>query len=129
MFCDFAKFSDEIEKVSQELSNIAKETEDKIKNEISKAKIEFISKQENFKLEMQRLENEVSMRILENEKISMKCSLLESELERFRKGNVTMDEFHTSKLLVLEKNLESTFQKLVREIFHYLVSTYKPFFS
>lgn len=106
-------FSDEIEKVSKELVDIMKETEGKINHEVAMVKKECAKKEESFQTEIRKLEKEISLKLLENEKNSTKCSLLDHELERFRKGNITMDDMHTSKLLLLEKNLESTFQKLV----------------
>lgn len=93
-----------------------KETEEKIQNEVAIVKTEFGTIQEKLQTNLKNLENEISLKNLEIEKFSTKCSLLESELDRFRKGNITMDDMHTSKLFVLEKNLESTFQKLVRKI-------------
>lgn len=110
-------FLDEIEKVSQELADIVKETEEKVKNEAYKLKTEHEKKQEIFQVELKKFENEIAVKNLEIEKHSTKCSLLENEMDRFRKGNITMDDMHTSKLLVLEKNLESTFQKLVSRVF------------
>lgn len=106
-------FLDEIEKVNQELADIVKETEEKIRNEVSKVKLMYTKKQDNLLEDLKNLENEISMKNLDIEKFSMKCSLLENELDRFKKGNISMDDMHTSKLLVLEKNMESTFQKLV----------------
>lgn len=90
-----------------------KETEEKIKSEVAQIKIEYTKKVESLQVELKKVESEVLMKNLEIEKYSTKCSLLENELDRFKKGNFTIDDMHTSKLLVLEKNLESTFQKLV----------------
>lgn len=101
------------------MADIVKETEEKIRNEISKVKFEYTEKQDDLRAELKNLESEISTKNLEIEKLSMKCSLLENELDRFRKGNISMDDIHSSKLLVLEKNMETTFQKLVSNKYYF----------
>ncbi|ENN76666.1 hypothetical protein YQE_06845, partial [Dendroctonus ponderosae] len=49
----------------------------------------------------------------EIEALNKKRILLESELERIHRGHCSNEESDINKLLVLEKNLESTFQKLL----------------
>lgn len=105
---------DEIQKLNDTLQDIVRETEDKIKNEVNTLKIEYNFKYERLLKDLKITEEEIKSKSLEIEKYSTKCKLLENEIEKFQKGIFNIDDSRTSKLLVLEKNLESTFQKLVR---------------
>lgn len=104
---------DEIQKLNETLQDIVEETEEKIKNEVNKLKIEYNFKQEQLSKDLKIAEEEIKAKFLEIEKYSTKCKLLENEIEKFQRGIFNIDENRTSKLLILEKNLESTFQKLV----------------
>lgn len=104
---------DEIQKLNETLQDIVEETEEKIKNEVNKLKIEYNFKQEQLSKDLKIAEEEIKAKFLEIEKYSTKCKLLENEIEKFQRGIFNIDENRISKLLILEKNLESTFQKLV----------------
>ncbi|XP_018565268.1 uncharacterized protein PFB0765w-like [Anoplophora glabripennis] len=104
---------DETQKLNETLQDIVRETENKIKNEVNKLKIEHNFKQEQLLKDLKVAEEEIKTKSLEIEKYTTKCKLLENEIEKFQRGIFNIDESRTSKLLVLEKNLESTFQKLL----------------
>ncbi|XP_066247069.1 sodium channel and clathrin linker 1-like [Euwallacea similis] len=107
------KVKEENEKLVQEMTEIIKESHEKIKSESDKARSEFSDKQKAFLDDLARAHNEIKNKTSELEAATKKCALLENEIERMHKGHCNIDESDMNKLLVLEKNLESTFQKLL----------------
>ncbi|KAJ8984432.1 hypothetical protein NQ317_012495 [Molorchus minor] len=103
----------DMEQINKEMEIIIKETEDKIKHEVAKTKFEYNLKCEQFLKDLKAAHDEISTKQLEIEKYTTKCMLLEKEIEKIQKGTLNIDESRTSKLLILEKNLEQTFQKLL----------------
>lgn len=89
------------------------EAAEKIKSETGKTREECDLKIKEVQKVTKKLKEELNAKNIELEKCIREGKLLEEELERIRKGNICIDESNTSKLLILEKNLESTFQKLV----------------
>ncbi|XP_066150235.1 sodium channel and clathrin linker 1-like isoform X2 [Euwallacea fornicatus] len=107
------KVKEENEKLVQEMMEIVKESHEKIKSENDKVRNEFSDKQKVFLDDLATAHNEIKNKISELEAATKKCALLENEIERMHKGHCNIDESGMNKLLVLEKNLESTFQKLL----------------
>lgn len=106
-------FSEENEKLIQEMTEIVNECKEKIKHETNRITAEHNKKQKALLEEMSRGHNEIKNKSSEIEALNKKCGLLEAEIERMHKGHCIIEESDINKLLVLEKNLESTFQKLV----------------
>ncbi|GLV36091.1 hypothetical protein CBL_01855 [Carabus blaptoides fortunei] len=107
------KAKDEVTELSNSLAQLIKEADEKIKNEV-----EVIKKQYNENLrrlldDINELKMESNSKNLELQKVTRGCKILEEEISRRNQGSVLMDDSNTSKLLVLEKNLESSFQKLL----------------
>jgi len=100
-------------KMSDILSEVIEETNSKLKQELEQSKQHYSDKLNKIKKDMKNVLQDLETKGNELEKHRNMSKVLEEEVERLRKGNINFDESHTSKLLVLEKNLESTFQKLV----------------
>ena len=99
--------------MSDILSEVIEETNSKLKQELEQSKQHYSDKLNKIKKDMKNVLQDLETKGNELEKHRNMSKVLEEEVERLRKGNINFDESHTSKLLVLEKNLESTFQKLV----------------
>lgn len=111
------KAKEEVTELSNSLAQIIKEADEKIKNEV-----EIIKKQYNENLkklldDIKELKTELNSKNFELQKVTRECKMLEEEISRRKQGNILMDDSNTSKLIVLEKNLESSFQKLVIILF------------
>lgn len=89
------------------------ETSDKVKNEVEMIEAKYKIKFHNVSLELDDVKEKLTSKNNEILKYKRECKILEEQLERINKGCINIDESKTSKLLILEKNLESTFQKLV----------------
>ncbi|RZC36122.1 sodium channel and clathrin linker 1-like, partial [Asbolus verrucosus] len=96
---------EEIVRLSTSLAEVINETDVKVKT---------IKNEHDQKLD--KVLNDLKESQEEVKNYSKKCTFLEEEIERLHKGQVYIDESSTSKLLMLEKNLENTFQKLVSEL-------------
>lgn len=93
------------------LFEAVQEAEAKTRAEINQIKTESQAKCNNLQQELVKAKDEIQSKNFEIEKQSFKQEALQKEIEVLQKGrNVESD---MSKLLVLEKHLESTFQKLV----------------
>lgn len=104
---------EENEKLVQEMTEIVKESQEKITSETNKIKAELNERQRAILEELSQAHNEIKIKTNELQAAKDKSALLEHEIERIHKGHCSIDESEINKLLVLEKNLESTFQKLV----------------
>lgn len=104
---------EENEKLVQEMTEIVKESHEKITSETNKIKAELNERQRAILEELSQAHNEIKIKTSELQAAKDKSALLEKEIERMHKGHCSIDENEINKLLVLEKNLESTFQKLV----------------
>lgn len=104
---------EENEKLVQEMTEIVKESQEKITSETNKTKAELNERQRAILEELSQAHNEIKIKTSELQAAKDKSALLEKEIERMHKGHCSIDESEINKLLVLEKNLESTFQKLV----------------
>nr|CAH7767584.1 unnamed protein product [Callosobruchus chinensis] len=104
---------DQIQKINQDIDDIVRDTECKIKIEVANVTAQYDKKCQELGDMLRASQEELKMKSLEIEKYQTKCELFESELDKFRKGNYDFSDSNASKLLILEKNLESTFQKLL----------------
>lgn len=104
---------EENEKLVQEMTEIVKESQEKITSETNKIKAELNERQRAVLEELSQAHHEIKIKTNELQAAKDKSALLEHEIERIHKGHCSIDESEINKLLVLEKNLESTFQKLV----------------
>ncbi|CAH1956910.1 unnamed protein product [Acanthoscelides obtectus] len=104
---------DQMQKINQDIDDIVKDTEFKIKVEVANVKSQYDKRCQELEDMLRTAQEELRIKSLEIEKYQTKCELFESELDKFRKGNYDFSESNGSKLLILEKNLESTFQKLL----------------
>lgn len=95
------------------MTEIVKETQEKITSETNKIKAELNERQTVILDDLAKAHNEIKIKTSELQAAKDKSALLENEIERMHKGHCSIDESEINKLLVLEKNLESTFQKLV----------------
>nr|XP_023016021.1 hyaluronan-mediated motility receptor-like [Leptinotarsa decemlineata] len=102
-----------IEKINEDMKNIMKEMEEKVTNQVEAVKLEYNKRYEVLMAKYNTALEDLKVKSLEIEKFSAKCSFLENEMEKFRRGDVTIQDTNISKLLILEKNLETTFQKLL----------------
>nr|CAI5847178.1 unnamed protein product [Callosobruchus analis] len=104
---------EQIQKINQDIDDIVRNTENKIKMEVASVTAQCDKKCQELGEMLRMAQEELRMKSLEIEKYQTKCELFESELDKFRKGNYDFSDSNASKLLILEKNLESTFQKLL----------------
>lgn len=107
------KLIEENEKLVQEMTEIVKESQEKITTETNKIKADLTERQRAILEDLSKAHNEIKIKTNELQAAKDKSALLENEIERMHKGHCSIDENEINKLLVLEKNLESTFQKLV----------------
>lgn len=101
-------------KLKKIMSEMVNEMEEKVKNEVELIDTKYNIKFKKAKMDVDNLKEELTTKNDEINKYKKELKTLEEDLQRISKGNITIDESNTSKLLILEKNLESTFQKLVR---------------
>ncbi|VEN38104.1 unnamed protein product [Callosobruchus maculatus] len=104
---------EQIQKINQDIDDIVRDTENKIRIEVATVTVACDKKCQELGDTLRTAQEELKMKSLEIEKYQTKCELFESELDKFRKGNYDFSDSNASKLLILEKNLESTFQKLL----------------
>ncbi|XP_050299162.1 sodium channel and clathrin linker 1-like isoform X2 [Anthonomus grandis grandis] len=104
---------EENEKLVQEMTEMIKECEVKIKKETIKITQEYEQKQKLLLEQLTHAQNGIQAKMCEIEGISKKCILLESEIERMHRGHCSIEERDINKMLILEKNMEATFQKLL----------------
>ncbi|XP_060530717.1 sodium channel and clathrin linker 1-like [Cylas formicarius] len=107
------EIAEENQKMVEQITEITKKYEERIKNETGIIKDECNRKLKELTEELAQTQNEVKRKSLEIENQAKNVILLEHEVQRLQAGNLSFNESNTSKLLVLEKNLEATFQKLL----------------
>ncbi|CAH0559965.1 unnamed protein product [Brassicogethes aeneus] len=107
------EYKSKILELNDLLNDYMKESQEKLLKETAEIRQEYNKKILEMEQELKDSQNDLKIKAFEIEKLSGKCSILECEIERVLKGNTHIDESGTSKLLVLEKNLETTFQKLL----------------
>ncbi|KAH1019245.1 hypothetical protein HUJ04_009090 [Dendroctonus ponderosae] len=108
-----SRIQEENEKLVKETTEIVQESQEKIQRETDRIKLEFGQKQKSLLDKLEQAQKESRNQSAEIEALNKKRILLESELERIHRGHCSNEESDINKLLVLEKNLESTFQKLL----------------
>ncbi|XP_044749847.1 desmoplakin-like [Coccinella septempunctata] len=106
---------DEMSKVSKSLLEAIENAELKLKSEVDQVKSDFNT---NLKTVLDDLKKAHSDSVVKQNEINTyakQCALLENEIERLqtKRGRTEEEEDGNSKLLILEKNLEKTFQKLL----------------
>lgn len=104
---------EEMAKLTKVMAEMVDETREKVKNEVELIETKYKLKLKKVHLDCDHLKEQIAEKSQEIFACKRNGKILEEELERFKKGNITLDESNTTKLLLLEKNLESTFQKLV----------------
>ncbi|KAB0799617.1 hypothetical protein PPYR_07497 [Photinus pyralis] len=104
---------EEAARISKILSELMDKADARLKNEVEAVQQVCDIKLKETQTSVGSLKEELNEKNLQLQKSTYDCKLLENEVEKAKKGNLFVDESHTSKLLVLEKNLESTFQKLL----------------
>lgn len=95
------------------MEEIVDGTKDKVKNEIEIIETKYLVKLKKVNIDVDSMKEELTLKCEEISQHKKEYKILEEEFERIKKGNINLDESSTTKLLILEKNLESTFQKLV----------------
>lgn len=105
-----------MDKLTKLMVDLVDETKEKVKNEIEINEAKYKIKLTKINLDLDSLKEDLALKNEELNKTKKEFKSLEDELNRIKKGNICIDDSNTSKLLILEKNLESTFQKLVREV-------------
>ncbi|KRT82709.1 hypothetical protein AMK59_3856, partial [Oryctes borbonicus] len=104
---------DEAIQLTKALSESVEEANKKAQTELDSAKKQYIEKAQKLKSDMRNLTEFLKQKDLELEKERNAAKVLEEKLDIVQRGNLSIETSSTSKLLLLEKNLESTFQKLV----------------
>ncbi|KAL3267128.1 hypothetical protein HHI36_011268 [Cryptolaemus montrouzieri] len=106
---------DEMAKVSKSLLDVIEQAETKLKSEVAQVKSDFNSNLKNVLEDLKKAHSDSLLKQKEINTYAKQCALLENEIERLQNkmSQADMDCDKTSKLLVLEKNLEKTFQKLL----------------
>lgn len=101
--------------MSKTLSEIVDEAEAKVKREIDAVRSQHISEMRKMKNEFKILQSEVNNKTIQVEIREKEISLLKEEIERMKEGKTSsyINESQASKIILLEKNLEINFQKLV----------------
>lgn len=108
-----AHIREELARLSKTLIEAVQEVEAKAKAEISEVTSECQAKLNLLQQELVKAKEEMQNKNFEIEKHVLKQQNLQREIEIIQKGSSQSIEGDMNKLLVLEKNLESTFQKLV----------------
>lgn len=112
-FYIFSKYLDEVLQLTKALSDSIQEANKKVQSDLDTAKKQYLEKVQKLKTDMKNLSEFLKQKDLELEKEKNTSKILEEKLDIIQKGNITIETSSTSKLLLLEKNLESTFQNLV----------------
>lgn len=106
--------------VREELARLSKihvealhESETKAKEKIPEIKSEYGSQVKQLEEELSKTKAKIQIKNLEIEKNVFKLEALQKQIDFLQTGTSQNRESDMNKLLVLEKNLESTFQKLV----------------
>lgn len=108
-----AAVKSDIQKLNEELDTIVNEIKDKFKNDISKVREDANRKYEILLNDFNKITDELKIKSLEIEKYQTKSVILQNQVDKLLTGGINVEESQTSKLLILEKNLEATFQKLL----------------
>ncbi|XP_018331271.1 golgin subfamily A member 5-like isoform X2 [Agrilus planipennis] len=110
----------EVEKLSQYFEQSRKEMDLNMANQIKDLEKLYEEKGKVANEEIKALKDELATKSLQLEKFKNECEILHEEVKRIRQGNAYIDETNTSRLLILEKNMEATFQKLKKRAFSWL---------
>lgn len=102
-----------MDRISKLMEDLVEETKEKVKNEVEVIEAKYNVKLRKINIDTESLKEELKLKNEEVAKHKKGYKMLEEDFERIKKGNINLDESNTTKLLILEKNLESTFQKLV----------------
>lgn len=108
-----AQAKEELIKASETLSKTKTEFEDTIAKKVNTLTKEYSDELKKAELQNNKVQEDLKNSKFELEKCSLKCEALEREISILKTGDSQTVESSMSKLLVLDKNLESTFQKLV----------------
>lgn len=112
---------EELTNLSNAVSKMTTEFEEAFAKRTNSIIKEYEEKFKNQHLEHSKVLDDLKNTKFELEKCNLKCKSFEREISILQKGDTQTKESGMSKLLILEKNLESTFQKLVK----YLVIKFK----
>ncbi|XP_028136514.1 sodium channel and clathrin linker 1-like [Diabrotica virgifera virgifera] len=108
-----ATIRSEMKKMNDDLDRIIGAIEEKCNKDIVVVKQDAEKRYTDLLDNHRKLQDELNKKILDIEKMQAKNIILQNEIDRFSLGATGTDDSRTSKLLILEKNLESTFQKLL----------------
>lgn len=104
---------EEVTKVIEVTSKMKAEFEETLSRKVNSVANEYEEKLKKFNSLHRKAVEDFKNSTFELEKRNLKCESLEREISILQKGDSQTAESSMSKLLILEKNLESTFQKLV----------------
>lgn len=114
-----AQTREELVKLSKTHAEIIQQNAMKAKAEINEIKSECGVKLKHLEEQLRKAKEEIQIKHFEIEKHVCKLEVLQRQIEFLQSGTNQNRESDMNKLLVLEKNLESTFQKLVSVVFHF----------
>lgn len=98
------------------MQDLVNEAGEKVKAEVEDAREKFNEKVKALTKDVSNVKNELKERTEELEKERKKCKNLQEDLDRIKLGSIyaISEDEKSTKILDLERKLESTFQKLVR---------------
>ncbi|XP_056635172.1 sodium channel and clathrin linker 1-like [Diorhabda sublineata] len=108
-----AEIRSEMKKMNEQLDDIIKEVQEKCMKETDSIKEQAEFRYKDILKCLENTQDELKEKVVQNEKLQAKNIILQNEIDKFSTRGVDSEESKTSKLLILEKNLESTFQKLL----------------
>lgn len=102
-------------KISKSLLEAIEQAEMKLKSEVDQVKSDFNTNLKSVLEDLRKAHSDSLIKQNEINTYAKQCALLQNEIERLqtKKSMIENEQDGNSKLLVLETNLERTFQKLV----------------
>lgn len=106
---------DEMGKISKSLLEAIEQAEMKLKSEVDQVKSDFNTNLKSVLEDLRKAHSDSLIKQNEINTYAKQCALLQNEIERLqtKKSMIENEQDGNSKLLVLETNLERTFQKLL----------------
>ncbi|KAL1490009.1 hypothetical protein ABEB36_013924 [Hypothenemus hampei] len=103
----------ENEKIVEEMTEFVIEFKKKIIDDRNTLESVFSAKEVYLTENLEKANKEIHDKNNKIDSLNKKIAVLENEIDRIHKGHCSLEERDSNKLLILEKNLESTFQKLL----------------
>lgn len=107
-----AQAREDLAKFRRVYSELVQENEMKANTEINKIKSTYLGKLMHFEESLTTAQKEIQTKNYEIEKQFFQLEILQKQIEFLQTGSSQNKECNINKLLMLEKNLETTFQKL-----------------